>query len=185
MNNFIYFHKDEERTEESFTRRKAEWAETPAWRRKGLCLYDLSNVSKCLLVRVRQSKEDIARLFSFQKQDKRLQVRNEVHEILAEQDRLQSLHPWIDSKLTGHSLKETTMFELEITFTTLTILTLRFLFKTKIHEVAEGTNMLALFSVVYNEGDEIDSDFQYDSKSYYLTVCIPFWMWSEEHSSEC
>lgn len=68
------------------------------------------------------------------------------------------------------------MFELEIAFRTLTILTLRFLFRTKIHEVAEGTNMLALFSVEYNEGGEIDSDFQYDSKSYYLTVCIPFWM---------
>lgn len=51
------------------------------------------------------------------------------------------------------------MFELEIAFTTLTILTLRFLFRTKIHEVAEGTNMLALFSVEYNEGGEIDSDF--------------------------
>lgn len=58
-----------------------------------------------------------------------------------------------------------------------------FLFKTKIHEVAEGTNRFA-FSVEYDEGDEIDSDFPQDSKSYYLTVCIPSWIRSAEHSSE-
>lgn len=65
------------------------------------------------------------------------------------------------------------MFELEISLTTSTTLTLGFLFRTKIHEVAEGINRLALFSVEY-DGDEIDSDFPYDSKSYYLTVFIPF-----------
>lgn len=76
-----------------------------------------------------------------------------MHEILAEQDRLQSLHLQIYSKLTGHSLKEITTFELEISLTISTTLTLGFLFRTKIHEVAEGTNRLALFSVEYDNGD--------------------------------
>lgn len=53
---------------------------------------------------------------------------------------------------------------------------LGFLFRTKIHEVAESTNKVALFCVEYSEGDEIVSNFRDDSKSYYLAVCIPFWI---------
>ncbi|RMC07155.1 hypothetical protein DUI87_16611 [Hirundo rustica rustica] len=56
--------------------------------------------------------------------------------------------------------------------------------RTEIHEVAEATNRLALFSVEYDEEDEIDSDFLYDSKNYDLTVCIPFWIQSAEYFSE-
>lgn len=77
------------------------------------------------------------------------------------------------------------MFELEISLYNLIYSYFGISFSIKIHEVAEGTNRLALFCVEYDEGDEIDSDFPYNSKSYYLTVCMPFWIQSAEHSSEC